>query len=216
MKKSSAKIILLLLSLAVGADLSLTLGYYGLVKLRQHAERPILSPHVVVLFNDFDAQGEPDIETLRRLRHALKIAMQTEGVIVCVGGARHQSLRYGALRMRDQLIASGFESERVFVEALSNSTLSNLIAAASILREKNISNAVIVSSPVHMIRVESIASKLDSAIIFGFYPYDLDDTDPPVSLFTLYLQIQHEMAAWAADFLLPHSFQLRMIDWIRA
>jgi uncharacterized SAM-binding protein YcdF (DUF218 family) len=168
-----------------------------------------------VLFNDFDAVGEPDAETLRRIRHAVEVVRPAAGVIVCAGGARPHSGRFGSLRMEAYLVANGFDPERILVETSSKSTHSNLSAAAAVLSRSNIDSATIVSSPVHLPRVEYLAAQLASTTAFGFSAYGLDRADPPVSFPTIFWQIQHELAAWAAEILLTQGWQDWIIDRMR-
>lgn len=205
-----------LIGFALIADLGLASWYYGLVRGRQDHLRTAHAHHVVVLFNDFDSTGGPDAETRRRLRHAVDLVRHSSGLIVCAGGARPHTGRFGSELMRERMIAEGFDPERILLETMSNSTRSNLRSAAAVLQRQGIQTATIVSSPVHLVRVEHLASNLTAAITFGFSAYDPEHADPPVSRLAMFWQIQHELAAWAVEFLVPEVWQSAMIDRMRA
>ena len=91
--------------LLVITDLFGTAGYYWAVRDGARSDRLAAHKTAVILFSNFDADGKLDEETLRRIHHAVEsIRQQDSHLILCCGGARPQSERYGTLLMRDYLL----------------------------------------------------------------------------------------------------------------
>jgi uncharacterized SAM-binding protein YcdF (DUF218 family) len=169
----------------------------------------------VILFSDFDVNGNIDEETLRRLNATLDLyRREAVPLIVCSGGARRWAYRDGSAAMRQYLIERGLPDDKVLAEGLSNHTRRNLRESEHVLRRMNLSRAVVISSPVHLPRLRHLVSG-QSGIAFDLAAYRLRDGEPSVSWVSLYGQIHHEFAAWLVDILLPDETMDSWVDRIR-
>ncbi|NPV05206.1 MAG: YdcF family protein [Syntrophaceae bacterium] len=193
------------------------MGYYWLHREGISSDRMTAHRTAVILFSGFDVDGNIDDETLRRIHHAVEYVNQKDsGLILCCGGARPQSGSYGSLFMRDYLLRLGYDPASVVAETISNSTHSNIRGAIAILRERNVREATLVSSPIHLPRVKHVASREKGSIEFDYSAYPLDHGRPPASLATIYCQIHHEWAAWLADMLLPDGLYTHLLNRLRS
>jgi uncharacterized SAM-binding protein YcdF (DUF218 family) len=171
---------------------------------------------VVVLFSGFGDNRGIDSETLRRLNHAHRLVKDSaQAKIICVGGARPRTNRFGSLLMRDYLSGLGYHPSRIITETGSNSSQSNIFAATQILEERKVPNATLVSSPIHLLRLKWMLGKMAPKMEYHFRPYHFRDADPSISWLTIYRQIHHEFAAFIAGAILSNRSYKRLIDFLR-
>jgi uncharacterized SAM-binding protein YcdF (DUF218 family) len=205
-----------LAALLLFCDLAASLAYL-FTAVSMNPERPGARwEATVVLFSDFDAGGGIDAETRRRLNAALDLyRREAVPLIICSGGARPSTGRYGSVSMRQHLIERGVPADRVLAECRSNHTRSNVREAGQALQRMGVSRAVLVSSPVHLPRLRYLASG-ESGIAFDLAAYRLKDSEPPIHWQSLYWQLHHEFAARLAHIVLPGETLDLWIDRIRA
>lgn len=210
------KLAIRLAVLLVLCDLAASLAYLY-IAVSMNPERPgDRWEAAVVLFSDFDARGGVDEETLRRLNATLDLYRgEAVPLIVCSGGARPSTGRYGSVSMRQCLIERGVPDDRVFAESRSNHTRRNIRESGQALQRMNVSRAVVVSSPVHLPRLRHLVSG-ESGIAFDLAAYRLRDSEPPIRWPSLYWQIHHEFAAWLSHIVLPGETLDLWIDRTRA
>jgi uncharacterized SAM-binding protein YcdF (DUF218 family) len=170
----------------------------------------------VVLFSDFGPHGGMDDETMRRLNFTLEL-FRRENVshIICSGGARPSKNLYGSSFMKKYLIKSGVMENRIIEENRSNYTFRNLKESKNILQRMEPAWAVVVSSPIHMPRVKHLIARSGARIVFHLSSYDYRNCNPSIAWYTIYLQIQHEFAAFIAGGVLTDRMQAQIFDLIR-
>ncbi len=142
--------------------------------------------------------------------------MEYDFYTVRIYRARLKSGRYGALLMRDQFIALGFDPTRVMAETSSNSSKSNIIAATRIFEKRGTSEATLISSPIHLSRLRYLISKLPLEIEYNFATYTFDTCNPEISWLSIYHQIHHEFTAILLGTILPDRCYVWLIDVYRS
>ena len=153
-------------------------------------------------------------ETMRRIDHALEL--YRDGLtsnIVCVGGARPEGEIHGAGDMRSVVVSLGVPAEHVFSEQTSYDSESDWEEASKIIDSNNWKSVTIVSSAVHLPRLQDIMTDENLSIIYSPYPYD--QCQPEISCVCLWWQIHHEWLALLATTVLPDSVYRSSIRWLR-
>ena len=217
MKLKKIKWALIVLLAFLGADALVAAGYLAYCDATRLKISPKITHHLVVLFSGFGDSGTIDEETERRLNKAANLSQHAPTAnILCIGGARPESGRYGTLLMRNYLVSLGFDPTRILTEMHSNSSQSNILAATQILHQMGIAEATLISSPIHLPRLKYLADRVSPEIEFHLIPYGFKTSRPPISTATIYRQIHHELAAFMLDWLLPESCFSRLINFFRA
>jgi hypothetical protein len=171
----------------------------------------------VVLFSDFGPYGGLDDESLRRLNFVFDLHLSGRApLIICSGGARPSLNFWGSVLMKHFLIQRGVEEAKIIDEPRSNKTLGNLNETKNIMHKMGISRAVVVSSPIHMLRIKQIVSELKNVTSFDLLPYSMKNCYPPITWQSAYCQVHHEFVAFVAGFALSEWQQARFINWIRS
>jgi uncharacterized SAM-binding protein YcdF (DUF218 family) len=187
----------------------------GVAMVPDHSPAPWEA--AVVLFSDFGPYGGLDDESLRRLNFVLDLHRSGHApIIICSGGARPSRNMHGSAFMKRYLVERGIDEARVIEENRSNHTLGNLADSRDILRRIHASQAVVVSSPIHLPRLKGLISHSDAAIFFDATAYDLQQSDPPIAWHTAYRQVHHEFSALLASTFFSADLYESLINLIRA
>jgi uncharacterized SAM-binding protein YcdF (DUF218 family) len=123
---------------------------------------------------------------------------------------------HGSAFMKRYLVERGIDEARVIEENRSNHTLGNLADSRDILRRMHASQAVVVSSPIHLPRLKGLTSRFDNTVFFDATAYDLQQCDPPIAWNIIYQQVHHEFAALLASTFLAADLYEGLINLIRA
>ena len=103
---------------------------------------------------------EPSPVFGERIGHAVELVIEGwAGALLCTGGADEGTVPEGDVARRTA-VEAGIPSDLVFAEDLSRSTYENLIEARRMAQEQGVSSLAIVSDPLHMRRVMTMARHL--------------------------------------------------------
>ncbi|THB64656.1 MAG: YdcF family protein [Desulfovibrio sp.] len=209
-KKRLLRVVVIVLAMVLLGDVLLCRIFWAKAKERVLAGQGLEAQCAIVFFSGFSGEGEeegaeaPDHslsgETLRRVRHGL-LLLETGRVdtLICSGGNRPRENRSGARAMAAWLGEHGAASDKVWVEAESCDTWSNLRNSSRLMREKGANSALLVASIPHLARIGDVLAS-DPAfkgMEWRYSPYDPDDSQLSMSLAELWLQVHHDWLARA-------------------
>ena len=153
-------------------------------------------------------------DTMRRINHASQL--YRDGLIdniVCVGAPVPGKGIYGAEDMKAVFVSLGVPEGYVFSERLSCDSQSDWEEARKIINSNDWNSVRIVSSPIHLPRLQDIITDGSLPIIYSPYPYD--QCQPEISCACLWWQIHHEWLALVATTVLPDSVYRSSTRWLR-
>ena len=112
---------------------------------------------IIVLGAQVQPSGEPSVQLAWRLEAALKEYMENPVAIVVSGGQGGNEPRPEGEVMRDWLLEHGVPPEMILTDNTSASTRENLLNAAELLKDRNVSVVRVVTSDYHLPRALAIA-----------------------------------------------------------
>lgn len=198
------------------ADVLLTAVFYVYAK-NQFIYNESHSVDVCVVLNGgFGGMHGLDAETIRRLNYALNLFGSGRfKSFICAGGARHKKDLYGSESMKQYLIQKGIDKDLIEAETKSNDTFSNLLEAQNIIEKNNFKSALIVSSPLHFVRIRHFNKDKDYMVDRYLNAYNPEAIMPKVSLPELWKQVHYEWTAYFLIWVLPSSCYESLIGLIR-
>ncbi len=110
------------------------------------------STAIVVLGYGLNANGKMAPELVNRVTAAKEQALVADSAPIVVSGGAPKKNVTEAAAMRTWLVSNRIPASRITVEDKSTSTVSNAQNTAAILKQRNISNIVLVTSPDHVRR----------------------------------------------------------------
>lgn len=133
--------------------------------------------------------------------------------LIVVGGNREASKRTGAQLMADYLLEQDVPAEKILIEANSKDTISNMEQLGKILAEHNIDTLALISSPYHLLRLQTmgIQCKADVKKI----SYNPANCFPPLSRNEVWFSAHYNALAYVAHVILPESLYRKIVAWIR-
>lgn len=158
-------------------------------------EQRVADAIVVLGAAQYDGQPSPVFEA--RLEHAVALWHQgLASAFVVTGGKLPGDRTTEAAVARAYAIANGVPAEAIFGEDQAHNTLSSLSAVAAELRARDMTSAVFVSDPTHMLRVLRIADDM------GIDAYGSPTPTSPIQADPLRRAqaIAHELGALAVYF----------------
>ena len=171
----------------------------------------------IVLFSGFDGTASLNSETLRRTNYAIKLYEEKLfSNIICVGGARPGRDLYGAELMKNEFVSHGVSPNLIHFEKRSNDTKSNLFEAFNIVHKSGWKSATILTSPLHIYRVQWMISNFKKDVSVFFSAYSYSDSIPRIGWYNLWLQIHYEWVSYALVTILPARFYQDMINTLRS
>ncbi len=164
---------------------------------------------IVLMGDSADRHTALGKQTHQRLNHALELYRQGYfKEFLCVGGARPTRNYSGARLMRRYLIKQGVPEDKIVLEEKSYDTLTNLSFTEEILRVKRVQRVILVSSPLHLHRIEALG---DTRFLLGrfafFAPHPFFGADPPYNLWEMWKAIHYEWVAFAVRRLPPRWYE---------
>ena len=194
--------------------------FYGVEKLLRKYQLPEnrrIFDAAVIFFGGFKKKDRLNRETKRRLHEGARLfkACRIKNIL-CVGGARVRRQIFGAELMKKKLIESAVPEDYIYIEKVSNDTTSNIREAFGIITKNNWKKVIMVSSLVHLYRINKIISKLKPDFFVYYYPYSYKICYPEISIFTIWGQIHHEWVAFFLSAVLPESLYLKIISITRS
>lgn len=202
-KKLIHKVVLLFLFLDIGASF---LFYYVSVNSGIDETDEKVFDVGIVFFHGTDKQGNLSTECRDRLDFAVKLYNKGKfGSIICTGGGGKDSEINGAGLMKTYLEKYYVPSNKIFTETESYSTLTNWRESLKIVKEKKLRSCLLISSPLHILRINYIAK--DSGISNQTATYRSED-----SVWNLWLGCNVEFVKWIALIFLPE----KSVDWLRS
>lgn len=184
-------------------------SHYGFVHGRQ-------VDALVVFFGDFNCNGDVSDESIRRLSFAVDLYKKGAGRnIIFVGGWRPSSHQYGSVLMAKKAVEMGVKPEAVFHDLVSRDTINNWKEAEKIIRENNFRSALLISSPFHLLRIETmldICSDID-ALYAGYG----DNNDRPDKSFLEKLsEYNYNIVSIITYMVLPSGLYRTAIEKLRS
>ncbi len=124
-------------------------------------EKPLERTEAVIILGCQVKGEEPSVMLAKRVNAAVEVLRENpEAICITSGGQGHGENISEAECMRRCLIESGIEESRIFLEDKSTSTEENIRFSAEILKERGISeNIVIATSEFHQYRASVYAKK---------------------------------------------------------
>lgn len=154
----------------------------------------------IVLMGD-SAKHYTDLgkQTHQRLNHALELYRQGYfKEFLLVGGSRPRHHYSGAQLMRTYLVNKGVPPEKIFLEQKSYDTLTNLSFTEEILRSRRVMKVILISSPLHIHRIEALGDSRFLVGRFTFYsPHPFFGADPPYNAWEMWKAVHYEWVAFA-------------------
>ena len=120
--------------------------------METHLPPQLDSDVIIVLGAQVKEDGTPSVALERRLTAALETYMDDPQVIICCGAQGANEPAAEGDVMRAWLVARGVKEEDAIAETGSFNTRQNLMNAKKIMREKGLSQALIVTSDYHVAR----------------------------------------------------------------
>lgn len=183
-------------------DITAALGYLLLVQASIPPLRGTIFRQVgVVFFADFGTEGLLGAESKDRVAQAARLFRDGRIThLICVGGRRENPERFGALRMANALVTQGVPREAVTTERSSFDTRSNWEAASRILQDRGWSETLLISSALHLYRIEHIA---DGPLEWTSAPTRTALAELKRRPLGTWLHVHREWLAWVAMWMLP-------------
>jgi uncharacterized SAM-binding protein YcdF (DUF218 family) len=146
---------------AVGGFLLLYVGVtFVQVWMQSRHDGATASDAIVVLgAAQYDGRPSPVLEA--RLDHALDLWEQGLAPIIVVTGGKQEGDRFTeATASANYLLERGVPDSQILREVQGTNSWESLAAAARILRERGLSEVILVSDPFHALRIGGIADEL--------------------------------------------------------
>lgn len=156
-----------LVRLAIYAAVVAGVAIFGLSALgvwqaahRDDASR-VSTVDAILVLGAAQYDGEPSPVFAGRLRHAVLLYEEERApLIVVLGGGQEGDRTTEAAAGRDYLLDAGIPSSAVLASPVGGTTYESLRAAASILDERGLESAFLVSDPWHNLRIARMAGDL--------------------------------------------------------
>ena len=170
---------------------------------------------LVVFFGDFDSGGDIDSESMRRLSFAVELYRRHIcRNIIFVGGARPSEKLCGSALMAGKALEMGVRAADIFYDTHSMDTSGNWNVAEKIIAGKNFRRVLLVSSPFHLARIESMIEPGDETGVF-YAGYKREGARPPKSFSESFSEYNYNMASAIAYMILPSGFYQFVIEKLR-
>jgi uncharacterized SAM-binding protein YcdF (DUF218 family) len=115
----------------------------------------------IVVLGAAQYDGRPSPVLIARLDHALDLWKQGLAPIIVVTGGKRPGDRFTeATASANYLLQHGVPDDKILREVQGTSSWESLAAAARILRERGLSEVILVSDPYHALRIGGIAREL--------------------------------------------------------
>ncbi len=119
------------------------------------------SADAIVVLGAAQYDGRPSPVLTARLDHALELWQEGLAPIIVVTGGKRPGDRFTeATASANYLLQRGVPDARILREVQGTSSWESLAAAARILRERGLSEVILVSDPYHALRIGGIADEL--------------------------------------------------------
>ena len=127
------------------------------------------------------------------------------------GGAMAKKEFVGSREMRNYLIRNNINSEIIYYDSLSYDTISNWHEAQKIINRNHFENIIIISSPLHIYRIEKIVNRNNT-----FFSTHTFNNKSISDYFSTYKNIHREWTALILTALLPEKNYLKLLYWYRS
>jgi uncharacterized SAM-binding protein YcdF (DUF218 family) len=119
--------------------------------------------------------------------------------------------------MRWWLSEHGVPDKALYSESVSCDTLSNFINSVELLRSLGVDSALVVSSPMHLYRLDSLLSGKTEfhGIEIRLEPYSYGSVRPELGLPVLFLQTHYEWISFCIFTFLPKGLYDKIIYFLR-
>jgi len=164
-----------LIASAVLTVLVFWLGWMGAVLLWSSLDQTRQAESIVVL-GAAQYDGHPSPVLRARLDHALELWNQhLAQVVILTGGTGTGDTTSEAAVGRSYVRRHGIPEEAILVEREGRTTRESMIAVASMLKDRGLKTAILVSDPFHMLRLSILSRR------FGIIAYTSPTRTSPIS-----------------------------------
>lgn len=213
LKRPRIAIWVAILALLVILDLSGTWAYHrlsvGIPTVGTPTGRTPGGSPLVVLCAGAGELGGLDRATVERLAFAAREHRQRRANrIIAIGCHWERNLERPDV-MASELRRRGVPTAGILHDRDSFETLTNLRALKVIMERHQIPRAIIVSSPLHLLRVRRLAQRMGLSHRLGYRPFSARHQR---SRARIWLEVHHEWAATVAFAVLPESLYLGVMQ----
>lgn len=169
----------------------------------------------VVFYGSFDASGNPDKESMRRL--SLAVDLYQKGLIkslIFVGGWRPSKEFSGSQLLAQEAIALGVKPARIFIDTHSRDTIHNWNEAKKIINENKFKKILLISSPFHLFRLKHLSANYDDVQIF-YGTYSKTGSLPQKYFIENVIDYTYHMISFVTYLFLPSQLYQFLIEKIR-
>ncbi len=211
-----AKVLLVLAAVGCAYVLMLWI-WFGSVTPKVPYEFQTTADAVVILMGEVNAEfTDLGRQTIRRVNHGYDLYQSGRvAKILCVGGSRPSRSFSGAALMQQRLINKGVPAADIVLEPKSYDTRLNMRFAAEIAHEHQWQSVVIVSSPLHVYRIQRMpALRHWQDIQLHFSAFRYDQANPSI---TMVEKLRHAHYEWMSYlvYALPDSMYQRIVRGLR-
>ncbi|MCG8607167.1 YdcF family protein [bacterium] len=168
----------------------------------------------VVFFDDFDDHGGLGPGTIARLDMMERLYRKNfVRNVICVGGVRHARNLFGAAMMKERLTTKGIASERVYSDSVSFDSVSNWMEARKIIRAESFEHVLLVSSALHLFRLQKIAQEQEIEVCAN--PYFLVPQPSKDGIVQHWKEVHHEWLAWLVWVVVPRETHSKLLRFWR-
>ncbi len=169
----------------------------------------------VVFFSDFETHNTIDDESLRRLSFAIELYKQhaINNIIFC-GGWRPSINTSGSKLMATMAEEMGVDRSHIYYETHSRDTVQNWKEAEKIIVVKNFKKIILLSSPLHLMRIEKIVTIHDD-IDVTYSSYSKRSIIPPKGYLDNFCDYNYNMVSIISYYLLPSELYQYIVTNLR-
>lgn len=125
---------------------------------------------VVVLSGGWESKGKLGKSTLERYKYGIKLFQKGYGKYLIFSGGNLWGTPSEAEEMAEIAMSDGFPNEAIIIEGNSESTWENALFVKKVLLEKELHSVVLVTSPYHALRAETLFKDKGIAVISAPVP----------------------------------------------
>lgn len=202
--------ILLLIVLFICLYPIVLFGWFVAVTDSDHYDVRDQADAVVILMGEVnDEFTDIGRQTIRRVNHGYELYRSGQvDKILCVGGSRPSRSFSGAALMKQRLVNKGVPASDIFLEPKSYDTRTNMQFASEIARQQGWTSVIIVSSPLHLYRIQrmpALGHWMEIEIYLSGFRYE--QAVPSITWIEKIRHAHYEWMSYAVNALPDHLYQ---------
>lgn len=149
---------------------------------------------IIVLSGGSYPNGTPTLFTIERVINGILLYKNNLGKMIIFVGNTNNNIHPDAQIMKDIATNLGISEKDILIETKSGDTYSNLKEVDSIMKNNNFKDALLVTSPVHMLRANLVAQKIGMDIYPATLSFDVYRTEPIDRLILMWTETREIIA----------------------